>query len=998
MEFPAPGGITLPNNSGERLRDDHTKREQRRVERANRPRVEPLESRRLLAVNFTGDVIADFPADDPNVRVLGPFAEGTPFFTRPLLSETLEPLVGISGFELEGLRLAYDRVTDVLAIGFQQPLNPLLNDGTRVIAGDADNNGNGGTINPIILTLVDDPDNFIDFARLGGTETMGVKFDLNLDGQFEIIAGIPQRNSGDPDFVNKTPRVALNPGGTRQGFVFGQELPGFTGLASDFFIGETPQNPAFQFQIRNFTQLVTQVTGQAPVNELSFRIFGFAGSSNDGPISEAALPDQLVTFPLVDPARISGLVFVDNDGDLVLDPNSRLLPNVTLTLTGTNNLGQTITPIVTTTNAQGFYEFTNLLPGIYTVTQTQPPDLIDLGVVVGSLGGIGGVNVISNIVVASGDNGTRYDFVEIEPTGISGIVFVDVNENNVFDAGDQLLPNVTLTLTGTNVLDVPIQQVTTTNAQGFYQFTNLLPGTYTVTQTQPPGFLDGGVIVGNRGGTPGVNVISNIPLQANLPGINYDFFELLVRPGSISGLVFVDNDGDRILDPNSRLLPNVTVTLTGVTNTGQPITPIVTTTNAQGFYEFTNLEPGTYTVTQTQPPGLLDLGVNVGSLGGVPGVNVISNIVVGRGDAGTRYDFVEIEPTGISGIVFVDVNNNGLFDNGDQLLPNVTLTLTGADLFNRPVTQVTTTNAQGFYEFTNLLAGTYTVTQTQPPGFLDGGVIVGNRGGTPGVNVISNIPLQANLPGINYDFFELLPTPPQVPLRPPVFINHHDQHHINTFHRGLIRVNIFGGPDLDVRDIDPESVLLGGASPTWMLIHHVNRDGFLDLLLVYRSDEVDLPRGPQMVTVAGELYDGRTFATATRVYNQPIFHTNDLRVVPPQPIFLVRDVVAGRVNPVIGRQQPASASVVAEAQRRLDRVMSTPLRGQAATQQRANRSTLVVRTPVAVTAQPRVTPMTASPTWARAQEDPEARLRPATTPASSLVRPLSRPIVPRLLG
>ena len=653
MESSAPGGITLPNDSGERLRD-HTEREQRRVERANRPRVESLESRRLLAVNFTGDVIADFPANDPNVRVLGPFAEGTPLFTKPLLTETLQPLIEVSGFELEGLRLAYDRVTDVLAIGFQQPVNPLLNDGTRVIAGDADNNGNAGTVNPVILSLVDDPDNFIDFARLGGTETMGVKFDLNRDGQFEIIAGIPQRNTGDADFVNKTPRVAFNPGGNRQGFAFGQEIPGFTGLASDFFIGETPQNPGFQFQIRNFTQLVTQVTGQAPINELEFGIFGFAGSSNDGPISEAALPDQVVTFPLVDPARISGLVYVDNDGNLALDPNSRLLPNVTVTLTGTNNLGQTITPIVTTTDAQGFYEFTNLL------------------------------------------------------------------------------------------------------------------------------------------------------------------------------------------------------------------------------------------------------------------------------------------------------------------------------------------------------AGTYTVTETQPTGFLDGGVIVGNRGGTPGVNVISTIPLQANLPGVNYDFFELIPPEPQIPLRPPIFINHHDQHHINTFHRGLIRVNIFGGPDLDVRDIDPESVLLGGASPTWMLIHHVNRDGYLDLLLIYRSDEVELPRGPQMVTVAGELFDGRTFATATRVYNQPIFHTNNLRVVPPQPIFLVRDVVAGRVDPVIGRQQPASTSVVIEARRRLDRVMSTPLRGQAATQRMANRPT--ARTPVAVALQPRVAPTIVAPSWTRVEEDAEARPRPAATPASSLVRPLSRPIAPRLLG
>ena len=101
-----------------------------------------------------------------------------------------------------------------------------------------------------------------------------------------------------------------------------------------------------------------------------------------------------------------------------------------------------------------------------------------------------------------------------------------------------------------------------------------------------------------------------------------------------------------------------------------------TTTNAQGEYEFTNLRPGTYTIVELQPAGYLDGEEHVGSLGGaVTGNDKIGNIVLGTGQNGTHYDFCEHDPSSLSGHVYHDVNNNGIFEAGEVGIAGATVIL-----------------------------------------------------------------------------------------------------------------------------------------------------------------------------------------------------------------------------------------------------------------------------------------------------------------------------------
>ena len=78
-------------------------------------------------------------------------------------------------------------------------------------------------------------------------------------------------------------------------------------------------------------------------------------------------------------------------------------------------------------------------------------------------------------------------------------------------------------------------------------------------------------------------------------GQEYDFGELL--PASISGQVFVDNNGNNALDPGEPLLSGVTIYL--LDGTGNRIDS--TTTNDNGKYAFTGLKPGVYGVEEVQP-------------------------------------------------------------------------------------------------------------------------------------------------------------------------------------------------------------------------------------------------------------------------------------------------------------------------------------------------------------------------------------------------------------
>src|SRR5262249_55038857 len=101
------------------------------------------------------------------------------------------------------------------------------------------------------------------------------------------------------------------------------------------------------------------------------------------------------------------------------------------------------------------------------------------------------------------------------------------------DFGEQGIPGVPITLTGTDDLGHAVNLSQTTDGDGAYIFHNLRPGSYTITETQEPvGYTQGTNSVGTGGGSV-VGDQSTISLPPGLDAMNYNFGERPAAGGPI---------------------------------------------------------------------------------------------------------------------------------------------------------------------------------------------------------------------------------------------------------------------------------------------------------------------------------------------------------------------------------------------------------------------------------------------------------------------------------
>ena len=141
------------------------------------------------------------------------------------------------------------------------------------------------------------------------------------------------------------------------------------------------------------------------------------------------------------------------------------------------------------------------------------------------------VNSPSGVVEVNSGNNMAVDTNTVEEIlrSISGFVYVDANNNGLFEADEQPIADVAMSLNGTDIAGATVNRSTTSNATGRYAFNNLRPGSYSVTQTQPPAFGSGRETAGSGSTTPVAaadNVLANIGLGANADATAFNFGEL----------------------------------------------------------------------------------------------------------------------------------------------------------------------------------------------------------------------------------------------------------------------------------------------------------------------------------------------------------------------------------------------------------------------------------------------------------------------------------------
>tara|TARA_B100001250_G_scaffold412237_1_gene442926 strand:- start:1005 stop:2093 length:1089 start_codon:yes stop_codon:yes gene_type:complete len=164
--------------------------------------------------------------------------------------------------------------------------------------------------------------------------------------------------------------------------------------------------------------------------------------------------------------RYKGRIYIDQNSNGERDAFERGIPNVILYLNGDNAV----------TDSRGYFEFSAMNPKKGEQNQIVPYQLsYDPGTLPAHYQFSDGFK--QDILIIPGDN--IIDEIPMTFVGkIFGITFIDNNNNNIFDENvDKKLPNVRLILESMK----NIEKETFSDINGFYQFSDLKPGSYVVS-------------------------------------------------------------------------------------------------------------------------------------------------------------------------------------------------------------------------------------------------------------------------------------------------------------------------------------------------------------------------------------------------------------------------------------------------------------------------------------------------------------------------------------
>ncbi|MCX7376993.1 MAG: carboxypeptidase regulatory-like domain-containing protein [Alphaproteobacteria bacterium] len=384
----------------------------------------------------------------------------------------------------------------------------------------------------------------------------------------------------------------------------------------------------------------------------------------------------------------------------------------------------------TSTDSFGKYLFSGLAPGSYVAQFTAPSGYLYSAALAG-----GNTELDSNATTVSGATGTTGTIVLTNADNLSvdaglyqtaslgDFVWNDANYNGIQDVGEAGVQGVTVKLLNGSGADTG--KSTTTDANGAYNFSGLIPGTYSVQFLAPSGFAftkrdildDTKDSDAARNGTTGTATLgsgqSNTTLDAGL-----------VQLRTIGDFAWIDANANGVQDGGETGLAGVSVTLTnlganGVLGGGDDSTVGTQTTGSNGAYLFGGLLPGSYALQFTAPTGYvttaagqggdatLDSNINSAGQTGVVTLTTSDDLTV---DAGFY------QKASLDDFVWNDANANGIQDTGEAGVSGVTVRLLDGN--GAATGRTTTTGTNGAYLFDNLVPGSYGIQVVAPSGYV----------------------------------------------------------------------------------------------------------------------------------------------------------------------------------------------------------------------------------------------------------------------------------------
>lgn len=559
-------------------------------------------------------------------------------------------------------------------------------------------------------------------------------------------------------------------------------------------------------------------TGLAPVRTP-------ATGNNSGEPDEADDPTIDAGYrPVV---SVGDYVWIDADKDGIQDDGESPVPGVTVRLLDAE--GNEVA--TTTTDASGYYVFTDL-PGSTELIIEFPTTVTVGGIDYPLTSPLQGDDAeadsdadpetgrVTITTPASGSNSAEpgeSDDPSIDagyilpPVSIGDFVWLDADRDGLQDEGEAPVSGATVRL-----LDAEGNEVatTTTDANGYYAFIDLVPGAdYTVAfpttvtvdgvryQLTTPTNGEG---EGGSNSNPAVDTglapvtaplsgnNSGEPNEADDPTIDAGYVPVLV---SVGDYVWIDQDGDGVQDAGEAPVAGAVIRLLDAD--GNEVA--TTTTDADGYYVFTDLPNSTDFIVEFPLFVTVD-GVEhrltAPGVGDDSGADSNPAVATGRAPVTTPADGDNSAEPGqaddptvdagyivppapilvsVGDYVWIDKDRDGVQDAGVKPVPGATITLLDED---GNVVATTRTDANGYYVFTDLTPSTtYTIVfpKTVDIGGVTYPLTAPNRGGddskdsdadpntgrvtfvTPASGANSAEPGQADIPTIDAGY---APEPP----------------------------------------------------------------------------------------------------------------------------------------------------------------------------------------------------------------------------------------------
>jgi len=281
---------------------------------------------------------------------------------------------------------------------------------------------------------------------------------------------------------------------------------------------------------------------------------------------------------------------------------------------------------------------------------------------------------------------------------ITGVAFADHDGSGLQEAGEEALAGVSMELIPTRA-DLETVSLTT-GKDGSFAIHGLHPDTYTLTVSQPEGYVMSRVDSMTLPVAPGVNS-QTITLELAMGDSWNDQAMGGVKPASLKGIAWMDENFDGRFDSGELKPEGAAITVIDQHN-GQVFAEIAI--EADGSFAAEGLIPGSYTL---QHGPAIEGKAGDSTFAYEDGMMVMHDVMMVEGETRQNLMLGIICHTSIGGKAWVDLGGEIV------ALPGAEVTLLDA---SGAVLAATTTDDAGAYAFDGLMPGDYQLAVTLPEG------------------------------------------------------------------------------------------------------------------------------------------------------------------------------------------------------------------------------------------------------------------------------------------